>query len=360
MKILHIFNSLEYSGAEQMFLDSFLDLKKKGFTNEILITTSYKGKAHEKFLKKKILINQIKFSDIFIFKYLINILNLIKLFFILQNNRYDRVIINTERNFFSYSFISMYLLNIKTHRIIHSNFIYNNLLKIKRKIFVYFANKISVNFISVSDCVQKNELKNYNNKSKVLLNFIEIKKNKIKFKNHNIYKIFTVGNCSFVKQHELLINVLALLPLNIKWKYLHFGNEEKFKPEQVLAKKLNILKKCKFYGPTSNWYKYINQNSIFINCSSREGLGNATLEAISLGCIPIISNVPGNITIKKYIKDVVTYDNTIIDLKSKILNLIKLSKIQKFIITNKINSDLKKKFNKQIYIKEYQKLVCGK
>ena len=31
-------------------------------------------------------------------------------------------------------------------------------MKIRRKIFVYFANKISVNFISVSDCVQKNEL----------------------------------------------------------------------------------------------------------------------------------------------------------------------------------------------------------
>jgi len=357
MKILNIFDALEYSGAEQMFLDSYSDFKKKGFRNEILITKNYKGKAVREFLKKKIKINQIKFTDKFIWKYIINILSLFKLISLIRSNKYDCVVINTERNFFSYLLVSKYLLNIKTIRIIHANFSYDYLLKIRRKIFVYFANKIGVEFVSVSNCVKKNELKNYNNKSKVLLNFINFNKNKIKNKNTNKYKIFTVGNCSSVKQHDLLLNALSLLPQNLNWQYLHFGKEEKSRPEQILAKKLNIFNKCKFYGPTSYWRHYINSNSIFINCSSREGLGNATLEAIDLGCIPIISNVAGNKTIKKYLKNVITFNNSIKDFNEKLLKIIMLGELQKSKIRKKITSDLRKNFNKLNYLEEYQKII---
>ena len=252
------------------------------------------------------------------------------------------------------------MLNIKTIRIVHNNFSFDYLLKIRRKIFVYFANKIGVKFVSVSDCVKKNELKNYNNKSKVLLNFINFNKNKIKNKNTNKYKIFTVGNCSSVKQHDFLLNALSLLPHNLNWEYLHFGKEEKYNPEQILAKKLNIFNKCKFYGPTSYWRHYINSNSIFINCSSREGLSIATLEAIDLGCIPIISNVAGNKTIKKYIKNVITFNNSIKDLNKNLLKLMKLSKLQKSKIRKKINFDLKKNFNKTTYVKEFQTIIHSK
>jgi len=357
MKILNIFDALEYSGAEQMFLDSYSDFKKKGFRNEILITKNYKGKAVREFLKKKIKINQIKFTDKFIWKYIINILSLFKLISLIRSNKYDCVVINTERNFFSYLLVSKYLLNIKTIRIIHANFSYDYLLKIRRKIFIYLANKIGVKFVSVSNCVKKNELKNYNNKSKVLLNFINFNKNKIKNKNTNKYKIFTVGNCSSVKQHDLLLNALSLLPQNLNWQYLHFGKEEKSRPEQILAKKLNIFNKCKFYGPTSYWRHYINSNSIFINCSSREGLGNATLEAIDLGCIPIISNVAGNKTIKKYLKNVITFNNSIKDFNEKLLKIIMLGELQKSKIRKKITSDLRKNFNKLNYLEEYQKII---
>ena len=357
MKILNIFDALEFSGAEQMFLDSYSDFKKKGFRNEILITKNYKGKAIREFLKKKVIINQVKFTDKFIWKYIINILSLFKLISLIRSNKYDCVVINTERNFFSYLFVSKYLLNIKTIRIVHNNFSFDYLLKIRRKIFVYFANKIGVKFVSVSNCVKKNELKNYNNKSKVLLNFINFNKNKIKNKNTNKYKIFTVGNCSSVKQHDFLLNALSLLPHNLNWEYLHFGKEEKYNPEQILAKKLNIFNKCKFYGPTSYWRHYINSNSIFINCSSREGLSIATLEAIDLGCIPIISNVAGNKTIKKYLKNVITFNNSIKDFNEKLLKIIMLGELQKSKIRKKITSDLRKNFNKLNYLEEYQKII---
>ena len=49
MKILNILNSLELSGAEQMLLDTFVDLKKKNYLNEVLITNRFKGKAFKIF-----------------------------------------------------------------------------------------------------------------------------------------------------------------------------------------------------------------------------------------------------------------------------------------------------------------------
>lgn len=357
MKILNILNSLELSGAEQMLLDTFVDLKKKNYLNEVLITNRFKGKAFKIFSKKKIKINQIIFSNYFFIKYIINIFNLTKLFFLIKKNSYDRIIIHTEKNFFYYAFVCRLFLNVKTHRFIHSNFNYNFPLNIRRKLIVTLSNIIGINFISVSDCVKKNELRKYNNKTKLLLNFVNRRKIKLNIKNNKYCKIITVGNCSNVKQHNLLVQALSLLPQNVKWRYLHFGKEETYKPEQELAKKLKIFNKCKFYGPNHKWDQFVDRNSIFINCSSREGLGNATVEAMFLGCIPIISNVPGNRTIKKYIKDVIVFNNSLNDLKEKILNLINLKEKEKNILSKKINFDANKIFDKKKYIKKYQDII---
>tara|TARA_A100001035_G_C27679489_1_gene452340 strand:- start:13 stop:177 length:165 start_codon:yes stop_codon:yes gene_type:complete len=54
MKVLHILNSLNYSGAEMMILNSKKEFQNFKIENEILITNKNKGKAYLDFKKKKI------------------------------------------------------------------------------------------------------------------------------------------------------------------------------------------------------------------------------------------------------------------------------------------------------------------
>ena len=42
-----------------------------------------------------------------------------------------------------------------------------------------------------------------------------------------------------------------------------------------------------FLGEKENWNRFAKRNYVFINCSIYEGVGISTLEACSLGMIPI-------------------------------------------------------------------------
>ena len=59
MKVLHILNSLNYSGAEMMILNSKKEFQTFKIENEILITSNNKGKAFLDFRKKNFNIQHI-------------------------------------------------------------------------------------------------------------------------------------------------------------------------------------------------------------------------------------------------------------------------------------------------------------
>jgi glycosyltransferase involved in cell wall biosynthesis len=60
--------------------------------------------------------------------------------------------------------------------------------------------------------------------------------------------------------------------------------------------KFNILK-VNFKHLVSNPKQYFKHGDIYINSSSFEGLSNSLLEAMSMGVVPIVSNIPGNIEV---------------------------------------------------------------
>ena len=80
MKVLHILNSLNYSGAEMMILNSKKEFQTFKIENEILITNKNKGKAYLDFKKKKFDIQHLYFNEISLIKYLINIYITFKIF----------------------------------------------------------------------------------------------------------------------------------------------------------------------------------------------------------------------------------------------------------------------------------------
>ena len=361
MRVLNILGSLNYSGAELMILNSKKDFEKIGIINDILITNPIKGKAYSNFKKNNFHINQIVFNKKKIIKIFFNFLVFFKLIIFFFKKKYDVIIIHTEANNLKLSLAIKFFSKSQVIRVIHSVFKPSIIFKLRRKIILYFLKNLNVKFISVSNCVKKNELVLYKNKSHLINNFFDTKRFKIlnsKKTNDKINKIFVVGNCSKIKNHEIIFRSLSQLPANIKWRLIHIGKECDQRSERKLAKKLNILKNCKFYGERLDWYKFARRNDIYVNSSLNEGIGISTLEALSLGLIPLLSDVPGNKSITMNFKAILYF--TFHDEKSLIKNFIKIFQITKYkktYITEKINQRINKIFNKNLYIKEYSKLL---
>jgi len=167
MKILHILNSLEYSGAEMMILNSVKEFKKKKINFYVLSNSNKPGPAQIEFIKKNIEVINLNLN----YKK-----NYIKLYNLLKKKNIDKVHIHTEANFFKLYLISTLAGIKKIFRTIHSIFNPGFILKLRRKLIFYISDKLNVKLISVSDCVKKNELVHFNNKTLKIYNYFDQKK----------------------------------------------------------------------------------------------------------------------------------------------------------------------------------------
>jgi len=109
----------------------------------------------------------------------------------------------------------------------------------------------------------------------------------------NTFIITTIGNCSSIKRHELVINALSKLPQTINWLYLHAGKEELGNPERELSEELNINHRCRFLGPIAEVENILAISDVYLMSSKVEGASIAALEAIGSGVPTILTKVPG-------------------------------------------------------------------
>ena len=359
MKVLHILNSLNYSGAEMMILNSKKEFQNFKIENEILITNKNKGKAYLDFKKKKFDIQHLYFNEISLIKYLINIYITFKIFIFLKKKNYNSIIIHTEGNFFSCVLASKFSRCKKIIRIIHNTFEPKKLIYLRRYMITLISNLLNVIYVSVSSCVKDNEINLYNNNSILIENYFNDNFKLIKTGKKNQHlNIFCVGNCSNVKNHKIILSALSKLPKYLKWKFYHIGKEENGYPERIIAKNLKIFEKCVFLGEKRKWDKLVKRNDIFINCSKYEGVGISTLEACSLGMIPILSNVKGNKSIIKKKLDISTFKSDDANkLKKLIMKIYQSSQKVKDKYTKTLSIKINKHYNKEKFVKKYVKIL---
>src|SRR5690606_29729409 len=89
------------------------------------------------------------------------------------------------------------------------------------------------------------------------------------------FVIISVGNCSHVKNHALLIEALASLRGRLDFHYLHVGMEELGYPERRLSDELGIADRVTFLGYVDDVLPYLRLADLFVMPSLYEGLGNA-------------------------------------------------------------------------------------
>ena len=365
MKVLHILDSLNFSGVEMFLASSSRYMKKEKIKPSILSTGNKIGPAYNLLKKKGFKIKHISFAKHKIIGSLTRSLAFFSLLNFLMKNKFDIIQINTEANFFKFSLIAILSGHKKIIRTINNVFFPNLILRIRRRIILKFCKFFKIKFFSHSDIIIKNELKNYNLKVVLLkawyddykFSFINYNtkqnlRKKLKISKNTLI-IISIGNCSNIKNHDLIFKSLSILPKNLDWIYFHVGAEDDNKSERKLAKQLNIQKKCKFLGALSDHRNYTNISDVYIMSSTVEGLGIASIEAGAIGSIPILTKVHGNEEILRKVKGTIGINQTSESLKQAILKIYLMKRKQR----SRLSFSIHKQMNKYWSSKNFYKWI---
>jgi len=303
MKVLHILNELNPSGAEVMLYSAGSLLKDYGITGEILSTGPQPGLYAEQLVNAGYVIHHIPFTKSPVF--------FVALFSLLKANAYDVIHLHTERANFWLGIVAL-LTAKRCIRTVHSNFPYTGFLGWKRKWQRRLLNRLGLTHIAISQSVHDTEFKCNQLTTQIIPNWYnslhftrttELQRSTARKQlgiNENCFVLVTIGNCAPVKNHPALIEGLAKLA-NTNLLYLHIGIE-KDHSEQELAENLGIKNLIQFKGMQTDVKPYLQTADLFVMPSTYEGFGIAALEAIATGLPTLLSNVPGLIDLDSIFK----------------------------------------------------------
>jgi glycosyltransferase involved in cell wall biosynthesis len=176
--------------------------------------------------------------------------------------------------------------------------------EIKRKIFIFYlkrALKHSTKIIAVSNTVAKELKQNFKGTDKKIEIIYEFIDDKFINQNQSRHRIFDypyilfIGNRKKYKNLSLLIKAFAIIKEKIPYYLVIVGDKEKERDEvDILVENLNIQERViQFIKPSDeviiSLYKFAD---LFVFPSLFEGFGLPPLEAVSLGCPVILSDIP--------------------------------------------------------------------
>ena len=98
-------------------------------------------------------------------------------------------------------------------------------------------------------------------------------------------------------KHDLILKAFSIVKQkNIPFKLTIIGDGTELKKLKWLAKKLKIDNEVNFVGRINNndIPKFLQQANFYISTPITEGVSASLFEAMACGCLPIVSNLPGN------------------------------------------------------------------
>lgn len=291
MKVLHILGELKFSGAEVMLKSARGEFQDNDIFTYILSTGEKEiGNYAEELRNSGYKIHHIPFKRSFGFS--------IKILLFFKKNKFDVVHIHTERFFFFYIVLARLAGVRKLFRTIHSSFDFKGVLKKRRRLFLNIGLFLGCKYIAISKNVQDNERLENGIDSTLINNWIDtnyFSHDKKEFSLGSAKLSFiSVGACTAVKQHNLILNLISLLvEQGLDVHYWHIGCGPLEDEEKKICDSLGIQKYVEFLGTQSGIAPFLKKSDFFLMPSRYEGLGNACLEAMATGSLPIVNSVPG-------------------------------------------------------------------
>jgi glycosyltransferase involved in cell wall biosynthesis len=305
MKVLHIFNEINFSGAEIMYATAASFFREEGIELIALGTGPNFGSFIEQFKDAGIQIfhrplNIKSKNPFYIFNYMSGIIKFVKY------NNIDVIHVHRS-NVFWYFSLCGYLTNKKTISSRHSVFKSRKISWLKHYFLRLTARKLfKLTFHSIGESVYLNELNYYKNPSIRINNWydstkffpaIDSNEKSLARENLNINKsafvIISTGACTINKNHADIIRTLSILKDRTEVIYMHLGIGDLMQQEKALADALGVSENVLFLNNRVNVRDYLIASDVFVMTSKLEGLGNASIEAMACGLPIVLYNSPG-------------------------------------------------------------------
>ncbi len=298
-KLLHILHEIEYSGAEIMLNYSANYFKEHGYELHALNSEPKLGNFAPTLESSGFKIIHIPNTEFW--------KHLKQFHHILKREKYSVIHNHTEQYFFWYALIAR-LNGIKFLYMVHSNFVFSRIIRIKRTFYRLFAKFVfNVTYVAISNNVQKNELKQFFNRTTLIPNwvnpdvFFPVKNQMEKETLRNLLNIplksfvlLSVGTCNEVKNHIDIVKAMAIVKLKYNdILYLNIGDGPMREPLEKMTQDLGLSNQIYFLGQRGNVKEYLRACDLYIMTSRFEGLSISMLEALSCELPAIVYNNRG-------------------------------------------------------------------
>ena len=316
MKVIHILNELNPSGAEVMLEVAYPFWNTCKIESYILSTGEIIGPYYKNLSDYSIF--HLPFSKSLLF---------FKQFYkIIKSVNPDIIHIHTERAYPFYAIIGI-ICGAKIIRTVHHIFHFSGLLRIRKIIERKVCLMLGVKFVSNSNSGWLNEKKRFFTRNIFISNWIKIPDNNIKFNirevhniNSNDIVLLTIGgNWGYKNIDKIIFAVKGINLENIK--FFHIGLDENQKLKKIVDE--NKLNKTVFLlGFIEDINPYLKQCDIFLMPSDIEGFGVAAVEAISMNKKVILSYRPALFDLTFFDNNVSFVEPTIEGIKEGIVKTI--------------------------------------
>jgi glycosyltransferase involved in cell wall biosynthesis len=307
MKILHVLNSLQPSGAETMLRLTAQPMLERGFELEVLSVGRQVGSYASTLASAGYEVHHIPLEPVgpFLRAYAR----------LLRRGRYDVVHVHPERANVLLAGFSRAYGRAGVVRTVHSHFAFTGRLRLERRLHRALLRWMGVVHVSIGASVSASEWQRFRNPTTTIHNtfdearFVAVTPASRRAARTAIgidresFVVSVVGNCGPVKNHEAAIAALAELELPDA-QLLHVGLEnEAVTGERRLADALGVLDRIEFLGFVDDVPSVLHASDCFVMPSRYEGFGIAALETLGCGIPAVLADVPGLRDLKAFVPE---------------------------------------------------------
>lgn len=180
---------------------------------------------------------------------------------------------------------------------IHNVFVYGAWRKFRRCLQMRMLRGLGIRIVACGEMVQRNEMR-YGYEPNLVWNWIDTSRDAIGGLTRGDLGLsrekkvmVCVGNCSVIKNHLFLFEVLMKLPEY--WVLLHIGCEDAKQTERVEVARLGLADRVYFLGRRNDIPDLLALSDVFVMPSLREGFSISCLESMAMGLPAVVAASPG-------------------------------------------------------------------